>query len=78
MPTARMRETFIDYMKSSGILCVFHYLPLHLSTMGQKYGAKPGDCAVSEDISERLVRLPFFNKLSNEDQNLIIEKICLF
>ncbi|MCI0498068.1 MAG: dTDP-4-amino-4,6-dideoxygalactose transaminase [Planctomycetales bacterium] len=74
MPTAAMRQAFIEYMKAHGILCVFHYLPLHLSAMGQKHGAAPGDCPVSEDISNRLVRLPFFNKLSNEHQELVVEK----
>lgn len=73
-----MRQSFLDYMRSNGILCVFHYLPLHLSVMGQKYGGQSGDCPVTEDVSERLVRIPFFNKLSSYEQNLIIEKTILF
>ncbi|MHC5000073.1 MAG: dTDP-4-amino-4,6-dideoxygalactose transaminase [Planctomycetota bacterium] len=78
MPSLEMRQSFIDYMKSHGVHCVFHYLPLHLSVMGQKYGAKPGDCPVAEDVSDGLVRLPFYNKLSNEEQDYIIEKTILF
>lgn len=78
MPTFEMRQSFIDFMKSNGILCVFHYLPLHRSTMGRKCSDKTADCPVSDDISERLVRLPFYNRLSNEDQRLVIEKILLF
>jgi dTDP-4-amino-4,6-dideoxygalactose transaminase len=75
MPTAEMRRSFIEYMKSEGIYCVFHYLPLHLSVMGQRYGAKQGDCPVTEDLSERLVRLPFYNKLSKTDIEFVIQKI---
>jgi dTDP-4-amino-4,6-dideoxygalactose transaminase len=72
------RQAFIEFMKSQGIYCVFHYLPLHLSVMGQKYDAKPGDCPVSEDTSDRLVRLPFFNKLSKDEQDYILEQILRF
>jgi len=78
MPSLEMRQSFIQYMKSHGIHCVFHYIPLHLSVMGAQFGAKPGDCPVSEQISECLVRLPFFNKLSHWDQDYIIEKIKRF
>ncbi|MBM4056269.1 MAG: dTDP-4-amino-4,6-dideoxygalactose transaminase [Planctomycetes bacterium] len=78
MPSFEMRQSFIQYMKSHGVHCVFHYLPLHLSTMGAQFGAKPGDCPVSEEVSECLVRLPFFNKLSHGDQDYIIEKITRF
>jgi dTDP-4-amino-4,6-dideoxygalactose transaminase len=78
MPSLEMRQAFIDHMKSHGAHCVFHYLPLHLSKMGLQYGGKPGQCPVCEDVSDRLVRLPFYNKLSNEEQNYIIEKIQLF
>jgi dTDP-4-amino-4,6-dideoxygalactose transaminase len=78
MPSLEMRQSFIQYMKSHGVHCVFHYLPLHLSTMGAQFGARPGDCPVSEEVSECLVRLPFFNKLSHRDQDYIIEKIKRF
>lgn len=78
MQSLEMRQSFIDYMKSHGVHCVFHYLPLHLSKMGLQYGGKTGQCPVCEDVSDRLVRLPFYNKLSNEEQDYIIEKISLF
>lgn len=74
-PNLELRQAFISYMKERGILCVFHYLPLHLSDMGRKYGGKPGDCPVTEDVSDRLVRLPFYYGLSNRDLLLIIECI---
>ncbi len=78
MPSAQDQKAFIDYMKAKGILCVFHYLPLHLSTMGLKYGGKTGDCPITEDISNRLVRLPFYNNLSTDEQAIITDAIRNF
>ena len=78
LPDLKTRQAFIEYMKSKGILCVFHYLPLHLSVMGAGFGAKAGDCPVCEDVSDRLVRLPFFNKLNVDEQDFIIEQIKRF
>lgn len=75
MPSLEARQAFIAHLKSQGILAVFHYLPLHLSDMGRKYGGKPGDCPVTEDVSDRLVRLPFFNDLGEEDQVRVITSI---
>jgi len=67
MPNLEVRTRFISWMKSQGILCVFHYLPLHLSDMGLKLGSKPGDCPVTEEISDRLVRLPLFYDLTDDE-----------
>ena len=75
MPDLKARTRLISHLKERGILSVFHYLPLHLSPMGERFGGKPGDCPVMEDISDRLVRLPFYNDLTHEDQDQIIEAI---
>jgi dTDP-4-amino-4,6-dideoxygalactose transaminase len=68
LPSLEKRQAFISFLRSRGILSVFHYVPLHLSIMGQKMGGRPGGCPVTEEKSERLVRLPFFNSLSENDQ----------
>ena len=60
----RARQALIEHLRTQGILAVFHYQPLHLSTMGRKFGGQPGDCPVAEDLSDRLLRLPFYNDLS--------------
>jgi dTDP-4-amino-4,6-dideoxygalactose transaminase len=78
MPSLKQRQAFIEYMRSQGILCVFHYLPLHLSPMGRKFEGKEGDCPVTEEISDRLVRLPFYNSLSHEEQAQVVEAILKF
>ena len=72
MPSLDVRQDFIAYLKTRGIQSVFHYLPLHLSDMGQRFGGKPGDCPVTEDISDRLVRLPFYNSLSSSELEDVI------
>ena len=78
LPSLEIRQALIAALKSQGILSVFHYLPLHSSEMGWKHGGKPGDCPVTEQISDRLVRLPFYNNLSVDDQSQVIEAIQNF
>jgi len=78
LPNLDLRQTFIQYLRDLGIYSVFHYLPLHLSDMGQRFGGKPGDCPVTEEVSDRLVRLPFHNGLSGSEQELTIEAILGF
>jgi dTDP-4-amino-4,6-dideoxygalactose transaminase len=78
MPSLEERQALIEYLKSYGIYSVFHYLPLHLSDMGKKFGGKVGDCPVTEDISDRLLRLPFYNSLSESDIALVVEKLKAF
>ena len=78
MRSMQQRQALIAHLKSRGILTVFHYLPLHLSTMGQKMGGKPGDCPVTEEKSDRLVRLPFYNSLTQEDQDKVIQALREF
>lgn len=78
MPSLEVRTRFIGWMKDHGVICVFHYLPLHLSQMGQKFGGKVGDCPVTEDISDRLVRLPLFYNLEDSELDEVIEQILAF
>lgn len=77
-PSLAQRQAFLAYLKAHEILAVFHYLPLHLAPMGQHFGGKAGQCPVTEDISDRLVRLPFYNSLTDDDLNLVIETIMQF
>lgn len=78
LPSLEARTAFISYLKAQGILSVFHYLPLHLSDMGRGFGGKEGDCPVTEDISDRLARLPFYFDLSEAEQARVIETICAY
>lgn len=74
----QQRQALIAHLKAHGILSVFHYLPLHLSEMGRRFGGKEGDCPVTEDVSDRLMRLPFYNKLTQNDQADVVAAIREF
>jgi dTDP-4-amino-4,6-dideoxygalactose transaminase len=76
MPSLEARERFISRLKEHGILSVFHYLPLHLSEMGRRYGGSPGDCPVAERVSNQIVRLPFYIQMTEADQSRVISVIC--
>ena len=78
LPSVSVRGALIQHLKDRGILSVFHYQPLHLSTMGQGFGGKSGDCPVTEDIADRLLRLPFFFSFSRGDQDEVIEALLAF
>jgi dTDP-4-amino-4,6-dideoxygalactose transaminase len=72
------RQALIEHLKGQGILSVFHYLPLHLSVMGRRFGGKEGDCPVTEQVSDTLVRLPFYADLTQEEQDLVVTAIRSF
>jgi dTDP-4-amino-4,6-dideoxygalactose transaminase len=74
-PTLAQRQSFIARLKERDILSVFHYLPLHLSDMGLRFGGKAGDCPVTERVSDQLVRLPFFYNLTDAEQDRVIEVV---
>ena len=75
LPSLEIRQGLIEHLKAARILSVFHYLPLHLSDMGRKFGGKIGDCPVTENLSDRLLRLPFYNTLTINEQERVINTI---
>jgi dTDP-4-amino-4,6-dideoxygalactose transaminase len=75
MPSMNHRQRLIEHLKNRGIYSVFHYVPLNTSPVGQKFGGFPGQCPVTEDISDRLIRLPFYTCLAKDDQCQVIEAI---
>ena len=84
MPSLEARTAFIHYLAEHAIKAVFHYLPLHLSTFAESKGLGAWDreqkskCPVTEDISDRLVRLPFYTSLGTRDQMRVIKEILAF
>jgi len=78
MPSLAARQALIAHLRGRGILSVFHYQPLHDSEMGHRFGWRRGDCPVTEEVSDRLLRLPFFTSLSEEEQAGVIECIREF
>jgi dTDP-4-amino-4,6-dideoxygalactose transaminase len=78
LPSLARRSALIEHLRSQGILSVFHYLPLHLSDMGRRFGGKEGDCPVTEQVSDRLLRLPFYTDLTEADQERVVTAVCRF
>jgi dTDP-4-amino-4,6-dideoxygalactose transaminase len=78
MPSLESRQGLISHLKSAEILSVFHYLPLHLSEMGQRWGGRENDCPVTESVSDRLIRLPFYNDFSEAEQDRVVSTITAF
>jgi len=78
LPSLATRQALIAHLKSHNVQAVFHYLPLHLSDMGLKLGGHPGACPVTEDVSDRLLRLPFHNELTDAVQDEVIGRVRAF
>ncbi|MCJ7625271.1 MAG: dTDP-4-amino-4,6-dideoxygalactose transaminase [Anaerolineaceae bacterium] len=78
LPSLGIRQALIKHLRKQGIVSVFHYQPLHLSSMGINFGGKKGDCPITERISDRLLRLPFHNYLTQSDQDIVIQGIFSF
>ena len=69
------RTRFIEYMKGQGVQCVFHYIPLHSSPAGKKYGRFHGEDVHTTKESERLVRLPMYYRMEQKDIDHVTEKV---
>jgi dTDP-4-amino-4,6-dideoxygalactose transaminase len=78
LPSLDDRRALISHLKAKGILSVFHYVPLHLSEMGRKYGTGKTDCPVTEEVSSRLLRLPFYNDFTELEQARVISAVTQF
>ncbi|NUM36926.1 MAG: dTDP-4-amino-4,6-dideoxygalactose transaminase [Candidatus Brocadiae bacterium] len=75
LETQEIRDHIMDKLKASGILAVFHYIPLHISTMGKKFGYKEGDFPITEKCSKTLLRLPLYADFTSQEQDYTIEML---
>jgi dTDP-4-amino-4,6-dideoxygalactose transaminase len=78
MPSLESRQALISHLAAFEILAVFHYLPLHLSPMGLRFGGHQGDCPLTEDLADRLLRFPFFTGMTSSEQTQVIDAIRAF
>lgn len=80
LPSREARRALIEHLKAAGILAVFHYVPLHLGEFHESWAGRPmvRPCPVAKDVSERLLRLPFYNDLDAESQSYVIDCISEF
>lgn len=72
------RTCLISYLKENKISCTFHYIPLHTSPAGLRFGRFAGEDRFTTRESERLMRLPMYYNLETEDRQKVIDKICEF
>ncbi len=67
------RDSVLETMRADGIQPTFHYVPLHSSDAGRRFSAEPTECPVTDDISGRLIRLPFYNHVTAEESQRVVE-----
>jgi dTDP-4-amino-4,6-dideoxygalactose transaminase len=72
------RGRLIVYLKQNGIYSVFHYVPLHSSPAGIKYGRTSGNMRVTDDLSDRVLRLPVYYEMREEDVDMVVEHVSRF
>ena len=72
------RTALINYLKDNDILAVFHYVPLHSAPAGEKFGRFHGEDVYTTAESDKLVRLPMYYKLTQEDQEKVIAAVKAF
>jgi dTDP-4-amino-4,6-dideoxygalactose transaminase len=74
----RTRDELLSHLKTRSIHAVFHYIPLHDSPMGQKFGCSENDLPVTNDVSGRLLRLPLFYDITEEEQSRVVDSVRTF
>lgn len=72
------RQALIGHLKAHGVMAVFHYIPLHSSPAGQRFGRFAGQDVYTTRESERLVRLPMYYGLTPEDRQTVVDAVTSF
>ena len=75
LPSVAFRDGLMAHLKAQSILAVSHYIPLNVSPMGLLLGGRAGDCPVAEALAERLLRLPFYTQMSEDEQGDVIRAV---
>jgi len=78
MESTEQRSALMSHLMKSGVTALPHFPPLHLSKMGSRYGARKGDCPVTEEISGRILRIPIYPALTDLEMEHIVKSICSF
>jgi dTDP-4-amino-4,6-dideoxygalactose transaminase len=78
LPSLERRTALAEHLKANGVAAAYHYVPLHLSEMGKRYGGRAGDCPVSERVADTLLRLPMFYGLERDDQDRVLDAVRSF
>ena len=76
--SAAERGALLAHLKAAGVHAVFHYVPLHASPAGRKFGRTAGALPVTEDLADRLVRLPLYYNLGDDEARAIVGQVRRF
>ena len=72
------RDSLMKYLRENGIYAVFHYVPLHSSPCGMRFGRSGSSMRWTDDLSARLLRLPLYYDMSQDDQESVISRVMAF
>jgi len=75
LPDQETRDALMTHLRELGIMAVFHYIPLHSSPVGKELGRCEGDLPVTDDLSGRLLRLPFYHDMTSDEQAKVVDAI---
>lgn len=75
LPNTQTRDSLRQHLSENGIGAASHFVPLHSSPMGQSFGYRHGDLPITEDLSERILRLPIYPQLSEHEQMFVIREV---
>jgi dTDP-4-amino-4,6-dideoxygalactose transaminase len=78
MPTAQLRDAALDHMRSQGVVATFHYVPLHSSPAGQRFGRVSGSLERTDSFASRLMRLPLWPGMSSAQVEQVIATMKAF
>lgn len=78
LPTNAARDGLMAHLRSHGIQSAFHFLPLHLSKMGKRFGGREGLCPVAESVSGQLLRLPLHPGLTGDELARVVAAVMAF
>ncbi|MBX3437094.1 MAG: dTDP-4-amino-4,6-dideoxygalactose transaminase [Planctomycetaceae bacterium] len=78
LPTRTVRDQLLEFLHSRGITAVFHYIPLHTSPMGQRLGTHVRSLPYTDDLSGRLIRLPFFYEIEPHEMDRVARSLAEF
>jgi dTDP-4-amino-4,6-dideoxygalactose transaminase len=71
LPDTETRNQVLGTLARRGVQATFHYVPLHSSAAGERFAARPSECPVTDSISGRLLRLPFFTSMTPADTECV-------
>jgi dTDP-4-amino-4,6-dideoxygalactose transaminase len=76
LPDRATRDAALESMRAQGVQPTFHYVPLHSAPAAQRFAARQTECPVTDDVSDRLLRLPFHNNLAIDDIARVVNSLC--